>query len=61
MISAASAGVNMYRAAATNSEVIPCALITIAATRAMASARTVKTVALFVSLSLVNMTAAPSL
>jgi hypothetical protein len=61
MISAASAGVNMYRAAATNSEVIPSALITIAATRAMASARTVKTVALFVSLSLVNMTAAPSL
>jgi hypothetical protein len=56
MISAASAGVNMYRAAATNPEVIPSALITRAATRAMSSTRTVKMVALFVSWSLVNIT-----
>jgi hypothetical protein len=59
MISAASAGVNMYKAAATNSEVMPSALITKAATRAMHSTSTEKMAALLVSVSFVNISQPP--
>src|SRR5215218_279349 len=56
MIKAATVGVNMYTAAPTNSEAMPSALITKAATRAMHSTRTEKMAALLVSVSFVNMT-----